>query len=53
MSDLIERLRKRRMPATNGAVSQGHKLYWVTDHIDPDCAEAADEIERLRAEGAV
>jgi hypothetical protein len=36
MTDIVERLRARRIPTSGEA--------------DPDCHDAADEIERLRAE---
>ena len=48
---LLERLRERRMLAADGlmaGVGRTHaKVMWVTDEPDPDCALAADEIERL------
>lgn len=50
---LVERLRARRMLAMDGLVAgvgRAHaKPMWVTAEPDPDCAAAADEIERLRS----
>jgi uncharacterized protein (DUF3084 family) len=44
MSDLVERLRKRNEFVLNGGT-------WMLSTVsDADCKEAADEIERLRAE---
>lgn len=43
MSDLVERLRSRRTFARNGAT------WMMIAEPDRDCAEAATEIERLRA----
>ena len=50
MTDLTKRLRARRMIATAGQIGVGktHATNaWITDSPDPDCTEAADEIERL------
>ncbi len=49
---LVERLRQRRLLAAEGQMGRGRpnaKATWLTDHPDPDCAAAADEIERLQA----
>ena len=54
MSNLVERLRARRMLANSGGVigygRSNARLAWITNEPDQDCAEAADEIERLQAE---
>lgn len=54
MNSLVERLRARRMLATDGLVAGTGRRYgtmmWVTNEPDHDCAAAADEIERLHAE---
>jgi hypothetical protein len=52
--ELIERLRARRMLAAEdklaGLGRANARRMWITNEPDPDCAEAADEIERLRAD---
>jgi hypothetical protein len=45
-ADIVERLRKRQMFWLNGAA------WMMGTEADSDCAEAADEIERLRADVA-
>jgi hypothetical protein len=53
MTDIIDRLRQRRMLASDGPVGTGRRyarMTWVTDEPDADCSEAAEEIERLRAD---
>lgn len=44
MSDIVERLRQRKGFWSNGGV------WMMGTAADVDCAEAADEIDRLRAE---
>ncbi len=52
MSDLVERLRARRMLVTDAVVCGTGREHataaWLSSHPDQDCAEAADEIVRLR-----
>lgn len=43
MTDIVERLRRKQAFVRTGYA------YDATLGIDPDCVEAADEIERLRA----
>lgn len=54
---LLERLRERRMLASTAALPGYGRAnaapVWVTSDPDPDCHEAADEIEQLRVEVAV
>jgi len=51
---LLERLRERRMLASTAALPGYGRAnaapVWVTSDPDPECHEAADEIERLRAD---
>jgi len=49
---LLERLRARRMLETAGRLGSGTRNAtnaWLTNTPDPDCAEAADELERLQS----
>jgi hypothetical protein len=53
VKDITERLRDRRMLATAGRIGYGHQNAtntWLTTAPEPDCQEAADEIDRLRSE---